>query len=65
MKVIDVPSHDDVFTINDLMDILKVTRRTLLKYIKDGKLKAFKLGNEWRITNKQLEEFIEKNTVNN
>lgn len=63
--MITMPSHDDVFTINDLMDILKVTRRTLLKYIKDGKLKAFKLGNEWRITNKQLEEFIEKNTVNN
>lgn len=60
-----MPTHDDVYTINDLMDILKVTRRTLLKYIKDGKLKAFKLGNEWRITNRQLEEFIDKNTVNN
>ena len=52
----------EIYTINDLMEILKVTRRTLQDYIKKGKIKAFKMGNEWRITRQSLEDFIERNT---
>lgn len=37
----------------------KLTRRTILKYIKQGKIKAFRVGQEWRITRKHYEEFIE------
>jgi len=37
--------NDEVLTLNELMEILKVTRKTLLLYIKMGKLKAFKIGN--------------------
>jgi len=52
----------EIYTINDLMEILKVTRRTLQDYINRGKIKGFKMGNEWRITKQSLEDFIEKNT---
>jgi len=52
----------EIYTINDLMDILKVTRRTLQEYIKKGKIKAFKMGNEWRVTRESLEDFIDRNT---
>lgn len=51
--------NEVIYTVNDLMDILQVSRRTILKYIKDKKIKAFKLGYDWRITKKHLEEFIE------
>ena len=34
-----------------------VTQRTLYKYIKAGKLKAFKAGKEWRVTAEALKEF--------
>ena len=50
---------DEVYTVNDLMERLKLTRRTILKYIKQGKIKAFRVGQEWRITRKHYEEFIE------
>jgi excisionase family DNA binding protein len=52
----------EIFTINDLMEILKVTRRTLQDYIKKGKLKGFKIGNDWRVTREALNEYIERNT---
>ncbi len=54
--------NDEVLTLNELMEILKVTRKTLLLYIKMGKLKAFKIGNQWRVTRITLDEFIESNT---
>jgi excisionase family DNA binding protein len=52
---------DRVYTLSELLDILQVTRRTLLNYIRRGKLKAFKVGNTWRVTQKQLDDFIESN----
>jgi excisionase family DNA binding protein len=52
----------EVYTINELMEILKVTRRTLQNYIKKGRIKAFKMGNEWRVTRPSLDDFIERNT---
>ncbi len=52
----------EIYTINDLMEILKVTRRTLQGYIKKGKIKGFKMGNEWRVTRESLEEFIDRFT---
>lgn len=53
--------NDIIYTVNDLMDILQISRRTVLKYIKETKIRAFKIGYEWRITKKHLDEFIEKN----
>jgi len=50
------------YTLNDLIDILGVSRRTLLKYIKQGKIRAFKLGNQWRVTEAELNKFKERNS---
>ena len=51
---------DGTYTLDELMDILKVSRRTLQNYIRKGTLKAFRVGNQWRVTKKQYEEYIEK-----
>ncbi|MBI9008710.1 MAG: helix-turn-helix domain-containing protein [Tenericutes bacterium] len=53
---------ENYYTLSDLIDILGVSRRTLLKYIKQGKLRAFKLGNQWRVTEAELNKFKEKNS---
>ncbi len=53
----------DIYTIVEVADILEITRRTLLIYIKDKKIKAFKVGNEWRITRESLESYINKNST--
>lgn len=51
-----------VYTIEEVVELLKVTRRTVYSYIKDGKLKAVKLGKYWRVTEKNLEDFLNKGT---
>lgn len=47
-----------VYTLEELVDLLKVTKRTLYNYIKEGKLKAVKMGKYWRVTQKQLDAFL-------
>lgn len=47
-----------VYTIDELVQMLQVTRRTIYNYIKEGKLKAVKIGKYWRVTDKALEEFL-------
>ena len=51
-----------VYTIDELENLLHVTKRSLYSYIKSGKLKAVKLGKSWRVTEKALEEFLSKGT---
>lgn len=51
-----------VYTLDEVADIIGVTTRTLYTYIKEGKLKAVKVGRAWRITDKALTEFLETGT---
>lgn len=48
-----------VYTLDEIADILKTTKRTLYTYIKDGKLKAIKIGKYWRVTSENLNNFLE------
>ena len=47
-----------VYTIDEVAELLHVTRRTVYNYIKEGKLKATKIGKYWRVTSKALEELL-------
>ena len=47
-----------VYTLGEIETMLKVTRRTLLSYIKAGKLTAVKIGGKWIVTRENLERFI-------
>lgn len=51
-----------VYTLEEVQEILKVTRRTLYSYIKSGKLKAVKVGRYWRVPAKALQEVVENGT---
>lgn len=51
-----------VYTVDELVQMLQVTSRTIYSYIRNGKLKAVKMGKYWRITDKALEEFLSKGT---
>jgi excisionase family DNA binding protein len=37
---------------------LRVTRRTVYRWIETGKLRAYKAGEHWRITERDLEDFL-------
>lgn len=51
-----------VYTLDEVRELLHVTRRTVYNYIREGKLKAVKIGKYWRITQKNLEDFLSKGT---
>lgn len=52
----------DVYSLNEVADILQITRRTLYNWIKENKIQAFKVGKEWRISKEALREFMEHGT---
>lgn len=53
-----------IYTLKQVAELLQVSRQTIYNYIRDGKLQATQTGKEYRVTNEQLEAFINANTVN-
>ena len=49
-----------LYTLQEVADILKVSRQTIYNYVTAKKLKATKYGKEYRVTEENLKEFIEK-----
>jgi len=47
-----------VYTLEEVAQILHLTRRTLYSYVHDGKLKAVKIGKYWRVTEESLAAFL-------
>lgn len=45
------------YTIEQVAEALDIHHKTVRKFIKEGKLKANKLGKQWRILDEDLEEF--------
>ena len=48
----------EMLTIKEAAEILDISTRSINRYIKDGKLKAFKVGNKWRFEKEEIERFI-------
>jgi len=46
-----------LYTLQEVADLLKVSTRTVLRYIKAGKLKATKIG-QWRISENNIKDFL-------
>lgn len=51
-----------VYTLDEVEEILHVTRRSIYNYIKNGQLKAVKIGKYWRVTQDNLEAFLSTGT---
>lgn len=49
---------EDILTIREVSEHLKVTERTLYRLVQDGQLPAFKVGNSWRFRHADLERWI-------
>lgn len=54
----------EVLTMNDVMELLNISRRTVQNWIKDGKLKAVKIGNQIRIPRQYYQEFMDNHVIN-
>jgi len=47
-----------LYTTQEIADILRVSRRTVYRLIKSGKLKAVMIG-QWRIKAEELDKFLD------
>jgi len=45
---------EPLMTVNDAADVMRVHRNTIYKWIRSGKLYAFKIGRAWRIPKEGL-----------
>ena len=48
-----------LFTLAEISAALNITTRSLLTYVKTGRLKAVKLAGKWRVSESDLKAFIE------
>lgn len=51
-------SPEEFYTAEELAKILKVNIMTIYRYIKAGKVKAYKIGKEFRIEKQEFNNFL-------
>lgn len=51
-----------IYTLDEVADIVKLSRRTIYTYIKEGKLQAFKIGKRWRVSEEALKQITTTGT---
>lgn len=51
--------REPLLTVNDVAQRMKVTPRTVGDWIRQGKLRAIKVGRDWRIAIEDLESFAD------
>jgi excisionase family DNA binding protein len=49
----------ETYTIEQLQKILKLSERTILRLLKNGKLTGFKAGREWRFQESDINAYIQ------
>jgi len=52
---------EKLLTLKETAKILRVSERTIMRYLKAGKLKGSKAG-QWRIKESDLEKFLKENS---
>lgn len=50
---------DEVLTVEEVAERLRVSAQTVRKLIEDGELRAFRVKNQWRIRKEDLDRYIE------
>lgn len=51
--------NKNLYSVEDLVEMLNLSDRSIRLYLREGKIKARKIGLRWFVTEKNLEEFLE------
>lgn len=54
--------EEKYYTVTEIAKKYAVSNTAVTKWIREGKLKAVRLGNVWRIPESALKEFLKQNT---
>lgn len=52
-----------VYNLKDVVKLLGLNIQTIRQYIKEGKLKASKIGTHYMVTDEAIKEFLKANEV--
>ena len=56
-------TQERLFTIPEVADVLQVSEKTVRRWIASIELPAAKLGNQWRIRPRDLDDFVRDRLV--
>ncbi|WP_193603803.1 helix-turn-helix domain-containing protein [Niallia nealsonii] len=51
-------NHDDILTVDELMDILYIGKNTAYQLLNSRKIQAFKIGRVWKIPREAVTQYI-------
>lgn len=55
--------YDDILTIEELAEIMKIGSTQAYKAVRSGEIKAFKEGKDWKIPKIALEAYIREKII--
>ncbi len=60
----DIMNNREFYKAEDLAKLLEVNIMTIYRYIKAGRLRAYKIGKEFRIDQIEFNKFLERTKTN-
>ena len=55
----DSLANDQLMTIKEVADFLRISTISAYSWVRDGKLPAIRIGKEWRVRTRDLDEWLE------
>ena len=52
--------HDDIMTVKELADYLKIAEKTAYRFASEGKVQGFKVGSAWRFKKEEIDAWIKR-----
>ena len=49
---------EKIMTMTEVQDYLRITKPTMVKILKEGKLKGKKVGRQWRILRSEVDRYL-------
>jgi excisionase family DNA binding protein len=54
--------NERIFTLKEVADQLRVNYRTIYREVHSGRLVAYQVGQQWRISESELRHYLERNS---
>jgi excisionase family DNA binding protein len=50
--------HNEIMTVKELVDYLKIAEKTAYRFASEGKVPGFKVGSAWRFRKSEVDRWI-------
>ncbi len=53
-----LPTLPDILTLSEVASLLRVSHQTIYNMIRDGRIKGYKVGREWRFSKSEIDSYL-------